>query len=184
MRKWLIALLIFLVVLTLLFIGVYVVFLKKSVNQNPIILKNPIKNIINSNKDVNGKINEQLVINQGVKEFNSEYINYILFALGVGNLHKSLIGYGNPVIEFHLDNKIWNSELVDNILTTKLGTNENKDLIIIMSKEEAVNALLSTDIKIFMKTSVTNGNTQINVIAGNVELGSKGYLEMYDNLKS
>ncbi len=183
MKKWLIALLVFLVVIVLLLAGVYAVFFKKSVHRNQIFIENPMKKIVEANMDASGKINEQAVIEQGVREFNINYINYILLALGVGDLRKSLIGYGNPVVELALDNEIWSSEIKDSTLYTGLGGNDNKDLRVTMSKEEAVRALLSPDIRQFMKDSVANGNTQIEMIAGNVELGSKGYLDMYQKLK-
>ncbi|MEK6859762.1 MAG: hypothetical protein AABX54_03015 [Nanoarchaeota archaeon] len=184
MKKWLIILLVFLVVLILLLGGIYVVFFKKNVNKGGGgVIENPMKQIIIKNTDASGKVNAEAVVSEGVKEFNVQYINYILIALGVGNLHKSLIGYGNPVVELDLDNQIWSSEIKDGGLYTGLGANDNKDLKITMSKQEAVKALLSQDMKQFMKDSVANGNTKIEMIAGKPELGSKGYLEMYNNLK-
>jgi len=65
--------------------------------------------------------------------------------------------------------------------TIKAG-NDNKDLIIILSKEEAVRALLSQDIKQFLKDSVNNGDTKLEIVAGKVELASKGYLAMYKEI--
>jgi hypothetical protein len=105
-----------------------------------------------------------------------------LIALGVGNL-KSMIGCGNPVVELVLDNEIWSSELKDNALYTQKAPNEQKDLIIKMSKQEAVKAILSENIKEFMKSSVSNGNTGLEMISGKACLLAKGYLEMYEKLK-
>ena len=56
------------------------------------------------------------------------------------------------------------------------------DLKIIISKRESVETLLSSDIEQFMKDSVASGNTKIEIVAGNTELFSKGYLKMYKEL--
>ena len=147
-----------------------------------IVLENPLKNIVLSNTNAQGQVNYDAVVSEGVMNFNVDYINYIMAALGVGKLHKSLIGYGNPVIEMNLNDEVWNSELKDGGLYSLQGDSDDEDLRVIMTKEEAVKALLSPDIGEFMKTSVYNRNTQIEMVAGKVELGSKGYLSMYSEL--
>jgi len=164
------------IVLAIFFLG----FFKNEGNK--IVLENPIKGILFANTNEAGQVDKQKVIEQGVLEFNEDYLNYIIAALGVNNLHKSYIGYGNPIIEMNIDNQAWNSEVVKGALLTKQGATDLEDLKIIMTKQEAVEALISPNIKEFMKTSVKNGNTQIEMIAGKVELGSKGYLAMYKEL--
>ncbi len=145
------------------------------------VLENPLKNIILANTQGN-KINYEKVIEQSTLEFNEDYINYILITLGVNNLHSSLLGYGNPRVEFVLDSEFWNSEINDGNLITKKGSIEKKDIIIKMSKEDAVKALLSENIEEFMKNSVKSDNTKIEFKSNVVELGSKGYLQMYKEL--
>jgi len=173
--------LIVLIFIVIILIGVFLVgfFIKPKIR---IVLENPLKNIVFANTNEAGEVNYAAVLSQGVIEFNADYINFILFALGANNLHKSYVGYGNPVIEFVLEDESWNAELDKGRLKTQIGMIEKKDLRISILKEEAVKALLSSDIKQFMKDSVANGNTQIEMIAGNVELGSKGYLSMYKEL--
>ena len=78
-----------------------------------IVLENPLKNIVLSNTNAQGQVNYDAVVSEGVINFNVDYINYIMAALGVGKLHKSLIGYGNPVIEMNLNDEVWNSEFCD-----------------------------------------------------------------------
>lgn len=150
--------------------------------KNTIVLENPLKDIIIRNTDAQGQVNTDAVIQQGIQEFNINYINYLLAALGVNKLHKSLVGYGNPIVEFHLDNEVWSSEIIKGGLNTQKAPAQDLDLKIIISKQEAVLALLSPNIEQFMKDSVYNGNTKIEMIAGKVELGSKGYLAMYTQL--
>ena len=51
-----------------------------------------------------------------------------------------------------------------------------------MSKEEAVKAILSDNLDQFMKTSVINGNTKINMLSGKITLVEKGYVDMYNKI--
>jgi len=179
-KVWIIV--IVLVILIIILAAVYVLFFKKHVNKSGgSVIENPLKQIVIKNTDSQGQVNINAVVSEGVKEFNVNYINYILLALGAGDLQKSVI-FGNPIVEFSLDGQIWNSEIKGNVLYTGLGANYNKDLRVTMPKEEAVRALLSYDIKQFMKDSVTNGNTKIEMIAGKPELLAKGYLNMYNEL--
>ena len=167
-----------------------------------IVLENPLKDIILANTKER-VINQKAVIKEGVLNFDQTYINYLFSALGTSYLHKSLFGYGNPKIELVMDSgeskfspdstnpndnsqgfaddETWNSELgdVNNIQKT---ASDDPDIRVRMSKEEAVRALLSTDIKQYMKDDVSNGKVQIEMIAGKVELYSKGYLDMYKAL--
>lgn len=147
-----------------------------------IVLENPLKGIVLANTNEFGQINEQAVIEQGILGFNQDYINYILVALGISNLHKSIINLENPLIEFILDSEVWSSEIIRGIPNSKKQEIDNEDLRISISKQEAVRALLSSDIEQFMKDSVAEGRTGIEMVAGKAELFSKGYLEMYEEL--
>jgi hypothetical protein len=146
-----------------------------------IILVNPIENIVLSNTNEAGLVDEQAVVEQAIIEFNADYINYILAALGTGYLHKSPL-FENPFIEFVLGEETWSSEIKGGVPNAQQTSIENEDLRITISKEEAVRALLSDDIVQFMKDSVVAGNTNIEMIAGKTELFTKGYLEMYKEL--
>jgi hypothetical protein len=154
--------------------------LKKSRPQ--IVLENPIKGIIFANTNEAGEVNKSAVVEQAILEFNAEYINYLIIALGANHLHKSYVGYGNPIIELNIDDETWTSEISGSSLITEQTSGEKEDLRISLSRGEAVEAILSPNIQTFMKTSVTNGNTKIEQVAGKIELGSKGYLAMYKEI--
>jgi hypothetical protein len=147
-----------------------------------IVLENPLKNIVYKNTDSKtGEVDKEKVISQAVFEFNEEYINYILAAMGIGKLHKSIMGE-NPKIKFILGEDIWSSEIINGAPNTKKVAIEDEDLRIVISKEEAVEALLSENIEEFMKNSVVEGRTGIEMVAGKAELFSKGYLDMYEQI--
>lgn len=146
-----------------------------------IYLENPIAGIVLKYTNEAGYTNKTAVVEEGVIEFNEDYISYILVALGTGYLHKSPL-FENPLIEFDLGGEVWNSEIINGMPNSKRGSINNEDLTIGISKEEAVEALLSDNIEEFMKESVSNGNTEIEMIAGKSELFGKGYLEMHKQL--
>jgi hypothetical protein len=156
-------------------------FLFKKPHLIEINIVNPIANLILKYTGESGEVNKTEVIREALIEFNQEYINYLLAALGTGYLHNSVIG-GNPRLELVLGNEVWSSEIVKGVPDTKNQAIEKEDIRITISKEEAINAILSDDVENFMQNSVTNGNTRIELIAGKTELFSKGYLDMYNAL--
>jgi hypothetical protein len=186
-RKWIF----FIVIILLVVIGVLVFYLLNFYKQpsrvidshesKPVIITNPMNEIVSANIDKSGNIDLSKVVSEGEVKFNESFIAFIVNSMGVSKLHKSTIGYGNPRIEFSLDSEIWSMEVSGGLNIGK-GEIEDPDLKIIMTKEEAVKSLLSNDIKEFMKDSVTSGRTEIEMIAGEVELFSKGYLDMYKEL--
>jgi hypothetical protein len=168
----------------LLFLIVFASGFLTNINQSPmaqIIIENPLKNIVYMHTNEEGEVNKTAVIEQAVVEFNADYINYILAALKVGKLHKSLLGE-KPLIEFVLDQEHWNSEIDGGRMYTKKGEIEKEDLRIIISKEEAVEAILSSDVTAFMSDSVRGGRTEIQMIAGKAELLNKGYFSIYEEI--
>ena len=178
---------ILLLVIAIFIIGAYLFSISKNKNsqnqsQNPSVIENPLNAIIISNTDSQGNVNSDKVVEEGVKEFNLSYINFIVIGLGISKLHKSSLGYGNPMIQVELGDDVWSSEIINSELITKHEGITEPDIKIKLSKEEAVKALLSKDIKQFMKDSVSSERTKVEMIAGKTELFSKGYLDLYDSL--
>jgi len=156
---------------------------KSSSNGSVIVLDNPLKGLVIKNTNTVGEVDYNKTVEEGIVEFNEEYINYLLRALGVGDLHKSSIPpFENPFIEFNLGEETWNSEIVAGSPKSSRSAIENEDLRIAISKEEAVKVILSENIEQYIKDSVNNGNIKIEMIAGKTELFTKGYLEMYSKL--
>ena len=179
-----ISIVVFLIAL-IVFIGFFIYYKINESRNNKntgsvIVIENPLKGIIFANT-LNGTANETAIIEEGVLNFNETYISYLFDALGTSYLHKSSLGYGNPKIEMILGDEVWNYELGD-VSRIQKTTSDDPDIRVRMSKEDAVRALLSSDTKQYMKDSVANGKTQIEMIAGKVELFSKGYLDLYKAL--
>lgn len=172
-----ISIVVFLIAL-IIFIGFFIYYKMNSRNQ--VVIENPLKGIILANTH-DGTINLTAVIEEGVLNFNENYINYLFAALGTSFLHKSSLGYGNSKIEMVMDDETWNYELGD-VFKIQKTASDDPDIRVKISKEEAVRALIASDVKQYMKDSVANGKIQIEMISGKIELYSKGYLDMYKAL--
>jgi hypothetical protein len=142
-------------------------------------VENPMKEIIQKNTNTNGTFDSQNAVREGIADFNTNYVNYLLSAFEVGRLHKSSIGFGNPVLELRLDSDVWSSEIIKGSPETKKKSAKEPDLIITLSKEEATKAIISNDTKLFIRESINSDRTKIEITGGKAELFSKGYLEMY-----
>ena len=181
LKKTIKILIIVFAILIVLVIAFAAGYLLKKPKMVEIVIENPLNAIVAENTNHEGLVNVLAVIEQGVIEFDENYINYLLAALGTGYLHKSFIG-GNPILELVLGDEVWNSEIINGMPDARLGAIDNEDLRITISKEEAVKAILSSDITQFMRNSAIAGNIQMEMIAGNTELFAKGYLDMYNAL--
>ncbi|MBR9704983.1 hypothetical protein GOV12_06225 [Candidatus Pacearchaeota archaeon] len=149
-------------------------------NLEKVVINNPMLEIIGMNTDESGNVDTETVVNEGIINFDENYIKYIILSMGASKLHSSVI-YGKAKLELVLDDEVWGVE-IDRGMSVSKSLIEDPDLRIVMTKREAVLALLSSDIKKYMKDSVSNKNTGIEMISGKVELFSKGYLDMYKEL--
>ena len=177
-----IKILIILIVLAVIILAV--IFLKDFLSKSPEkqVIENPLKEIIQANTNAEGKINKDKLIEQAIKNFNVDYINYILISSGVNKLYKSPIGYGNPSIELVINDEIWGAEISDGNLIIKKSSTDNEDFKVYILKEQIVEALLSEDPAKFLKDSFLDGSIKAEVMAGKTEILSKGYLGMYQKL--
>tara|TARA_Y100000034_G_scaffold130012_1_gene187514 strand:- start:415 stop:1023 length:609 start_codon:yes stop_codon:yes gene_type:complete len=154
-------------------------FSREPVNQ--VTIEHPMKDIIFANTNEAGEVNGQAVIQQGIEQFDENYIIYLLVSLGTSHLHKSYTGYGTSKLELVIDQETWSAE-IDNGPRVQKASIDDPDLRITMSKQTAVEALLSPNIQEQLKSATRNGQISIEQIAGKVELASKGYLAMYKEL--
>jgi len=182
LKKTIKILIIVFVIIFILLIAVGAGFFLKKPTLVEVNFANPIEHIILANTNLEtGIIDKEVVIEEAIFEFNEDYINYILAALGTGYLHKSILG-GDPVIELNLEEEIWHAKIVGGIPESVNQETDKEDLRVIISKEEAVKAILSEDIEQFMKDSVNRGDIQLELVASKAELFTKGYLDMYKRL--
>lgn len=145
------------------------------------VLKNPLEQIIIANTE-NNQLNVEKAVEQGTLEFDASYIDYMLAFLGVGSLHKSMLGE-SPWIEIILDGESWNSEIVKGSSKTSKGSIENEDIRIISTKEDIVRIMLAENKEDEIANAANEGRLGMEIVAGETELFAKGYLNIYEKFK-
>ncbi len=116
---------------------------------------------------------------QAVAKFNEGFVLYILQSIKAYNLHNPPFSSETPKIEFIIENDIYNAEISNKNIKVLKGSITNEDIRIITTKVEGVKMLRD---KKYIETSFNNGNSGFEMVAGEVKLFSKGYLDLYEEL--
>ncbi len=109
-------------------------------------------------------------------------INFLLTSLGAGSLHNPPLSSDTPKIRAYIDDRIFNTEIIDGRFYTKEGGIDNEDIIIRSTNQEVMSIVLSDDLKNAVKASVRTGKTSIEMVTGKIKLAAKGYLKIYENV--
>lgn len=125
---------------------------------------------------------KDLTIEQAILQFNGEYIRYLVFAIGGWKLHNPPLSDETPKIKVIVDNEVFISEIVNGEIKTEKKETENEDMIIRTTKQEIVNSIKSSDMKNYIKQSIQDGKTSLELKAGYTTLFSKGYLNLYQDI--
>ena len=109
------------------------------------------------------------------------HISYVLNELGAYNLHNPPLSSETPKINVKVDDDWYGAEVREGKIYTKKSAFDKADLVFYTSSEELKNALKG-DIKEYMKSSVSDGKTSLELKASYSTLFSKGYLGLYQEL--
>ena len=120
-----------------------------------------------------------LSLEEAVEKFNDEYIKFLLVAIKAGNLHNPPFSSDIPKIEISLGEEIYHGTVTDNKISVGKGQIEDEDIILYSSREEIVKIMKDKD---YVKNSFENGLASIELKTDKLELYSKGYLDIYDEL--
>ena len=120
-----------------------------------------------------------LTTEEAVMQFDESFVFYILYSIKAYNLHNPPLSSNTPKIEFLIDDESFNAEIVDGAINVKKGIIADEDIIIRTTKEEGVKMTQSKD---YVQESFSSGKSGIELVAGKVNLFSKGYLNMYTEL--
>ncbi len=123
-----------------------------------------------------------LTAEEAVLQFNEEYINYLVFSIGGWKLHNPPLSDETPKIKVIVDGEIYFSEIANGQIKTERREIEDEDMIIRTTKEEIVNAIMSLDMENYIKQSIEDGKTSLELKAGYTTLFSKGYLNIYKDI--
>ena len=160
MKKWPLVLMIIILFLLIVGLLIYTFFSAPSKPKKGTEIENPTQ----------GLSEEQAVL-----QFDEDYISFVVFAIGGWKLR-------NPVVKVIIDSEVFVSEMVDGEITTEKRTIENEDIVLRTTKQGIVEAIFSPDIKEYMKNSIKQGNTELELKASYRTLFTKRYLSVYEDL--
>lgn len=117
-------------------------------------------------------------------EITAEFISFLLNELGVWQLRSNPITGENPSLNFVIGEKKFSSVIDDGEIMTSEGAGLNPDVIFYSNKNDIVRAMLSESSDEVFKKSYSDGGSSLEVKKSEAELFMKGYLGLYDSLKS
>lgn len=118
-----------------------------------------------------------LSLEEGIENFDDSYIRYLLISIGGSRLHPPPFSSDTPKIELNVGNRIYYSVVVDGNVIVGEGGIENEDAVITTDVEEIVKMLTDRN---YILESYRNGLTRAEAKVSNLELISKGYLQLYE----
>lgn len=173
MKKWVIILIIGIVVLILIGGGVFLYFMffytRPSGGGGG--TGTPIKNPT-----------EGLTLEEALLQFNDDYVDYLVISMGVRKLHNPPFSSNTPKIEVVIDEKVYVCEVIKGSVKIEEKQIENEDIVIWTTRREIVSAIMSLNMRGYIKESISQGRTAIEMKAGYTTLYSKGYLKLYEDM--
>ncbi len=121
----------------------------------------------------------KLSTEEAVKEFNENFVYYMLYQIEFYNLRSNALTGDKPRILIYADEDIYSAEIYKGEIIVNKNKIENTDVIIHTSKIEGV--LMLQDSK-YVVESFNSGKSRIELVADKASLFSKGYLKIYSKL--
>lgn len=116
---------------------------------------------------------------QAILNFNESFVYYLLYNIGAYKLHSSPLAKGNPKIGFVVEENKYTAEIIKGKIFVRKNLEQDVDIIIKTSKEEAVKMLRNKE---NIEKSFEEGKSTIELIKDKKTLFLKGYLSLYTEL--
>jgi hypothetical protein len=116
-----------------------------------------------------------------ITSVDAKAIAYLLSDIGAGKLHKNTLGFEKPIICIKTEKKDYLCT-ISKTIDVKEQNCSKQDINIKTTNQEILNAL-SGNVKTYIKDSVLNEKTEVELVAGEIELFAKGYMEIYDGFR-
>ncbi len=122
-----------------------------------------------------------LSLEEAVAQFNESFVYYLLYNIGANKLHKSPFGSEDPRLEIVVSDDTYSAIVTDGNIKVSKSEIEDEDIILKTTKEEAVKMMKDRK---YIEESFKSGNSGIELVANKAILFAKGYLGLYDELKT
>ena len=163
-----------------LFIAIYFIILLIGVVIFFSFYSNYKKNTNTENRNIIVNPAEGLSLGEAVKKFDDGFIYYLLVSIKAYNLHEASFSDDFPKIKIMLGDEIYYGKVQEGKIYSGAGDIEDEDIVIYSSKEEIVKIMQDKE---YAKESFREGRSKIELKSNKLELYTKGYLDMYDELK-
>jgi len=148
--------------------GIYYILFKNKSNSSNIsggkVLVNPVKG---------------LSLEEAVRKFDASFVYYLLASIKAYNLHEAPFSSDLPKIIIFLEDDAYYGKIVDGKIIVGKGKIEDADIIIYSSKEEVIKIMQDRN---YVKQSFSEGLSKIELKSDKLELYSKGYLDLYEEI--
>ncbi len=121
-----------------------------------------------------------VTINKTVVGENQVY--YLLFSIKAYELHNPPLSSNTPKINIQIGDKSYQAEIISREIQVSQGSLTQADLKISLSEDEFIKLLNSENFNIALQDSVKSHKTNVEILAGNTELFTKGYLNLYKEI--
>jgi len=160
---------IIILILVLVVVGVvgyylYYIFIGPSYGGEGVILQNPVANLTTA---------------EAVEQFDESFVLFLLYSIGVNELHNPPFSSDKPKIELYVSDDVYNAFVERGAIGVQRGAIEGEDIIIRTTREEGVKMLQNSN---YVADSFRAGLSSIELVASKTKLAPKGYLKIYTSL--
>jgi hypothetical protein len=173
--------------LKILFVIGVIVFLAVCISLNNSYIANATANSQNSQNPYSGNVQTNQQANSQTKTSSTsssqinplDAIKSMASALGLSSLHNPPLSSDTPKIQVYLSGTSYSIEVIDKKVSAKQSAIQNPDLIIKTNLEEIGKMVAD---KNYIKQSFNSGNSNIEIVAGEMTLLLKGYTKIYSSI--
>ena len=122
---------------------------------------------------------EGLSLEEAIAKFDDKFVYYLLYNIKAYRLHNPPLSSNEPKIEIFVDEEAYSAIINDGRININNGNIEDKDIILRTTKEEAIKMMND---KNYVSQSFSQDFSSIELISSKLELFSKGYLDIYNEL--
>ncbi|MEK6819972.1 MAG: hypothetical protein AABY03_02125 [Nanoarchaeota archaeon] len=130
-------------------------------------------------EDENGEIIVKIDEDLNLTDLEEEALHYALVELQIYNLHDIPFTSQSPRIEVEIDTNTYAVEVINGEIEVNVGDVKKEDIIIKTTQEEIIKMVNNEG---YAQESFSSGNSEIEKVANDFVLFSKGYLDLYNEL--